>query len=113
MAVAELRPLLRLLREEQVDTAFAEYWVAYRISFESDETVIAASVGQVRHPPYPERVRASPRPAYVVLEGSGPDGRLGPALDRLGVRHRRAEAGRFAVYLPERAVMPEAVPQVW
>ena len=113
LAVGELGPLLHILEDEGVDTAFAEYWVAYRIAFESDEAVIAASLGQVRHPPYQERVRASPRPAYVLFRGSVADGRLGPALDRLGVRHRRSEAGRFAVYLPERAVMPEQVAGVW
>ena len=113
LAAGELRPLVRLLRNEKVETAFAEYWVAYRINFETKEQVTAASLGQVRHPPYQERVRSSDRPAYVLFRGSGPDSRLGPALDQLAVRHRRMEAGRYAVYLPEATVLPESVPAVW
>lgn len=113
LAPGDLRPLVRLLRDEKVDTAFADYWVAYRINFETEESVTAASLGQVRHPPYQERVRSSHRPAYVLFRGSRPDSRLGPALDQLGVRHRRFEAGRYAVYVPEATVLPESVPEVW
>lgn len=113
LAAGELRPLVGLLREEKVDTLFAEYWVAYRINFETKERLTAASLGTERHPPYQERVRSSRRPAYVLFTGSGPDGRLGPALDQLAVRHRRIEAGRYVVYLPEATVLPESVPAVW
>jgi hypothetical protein len=113
LAAGDLGPLLGVLRREAVHTTFADYWVSYRIDFETRESVTAASLGAVRYLPYQERVRASERPAYVVSRGSSPDLRLGAALDRAGARSRRVEAGEYAVYLPDRTVLPEDIPDVW
>ena len=110
LSPAELGPLLEALSQEGVQTAFAEYWVAYRINFETKEAVTAASLGQVRYAPYQERVRASARPAYVLLKGSSHDERIGKGLRELAVPHRRMVAGGFIVYFPDSTVLPEAIP---
>ena len=112
LAAGDIGPLLGLLRSEEIDHTFADYWVAYRINLETRELVSAASLGFVRYLPYQDRVRSSARPAYVLFAGSDPDRRLGPALRQLPVTYRRLRAGQYAVYLPDRKVLPEEVP-VW
>src|SRR5207245_2555987 len=38
---SDLSPLLETLHAHHVDRVFADYWLAYRLSFETDEHIIA------------------------------------------------------------------------
>jgi hypothetical protein len=76
----------------------ANYWIAYRITFESDEHVIASPSGFWRYKPYRDAVAADPRPARVFLEGSAVERRERPGLLRRGYERIRADG--FAVYVP-------------
>lgn len=110
---ADLSPLLSMLREEGVDTAFADYWIAYRISFESEEEIIATPPFSVRYLTHDRLVRESPRPAYVFLEGSALDPGFGAAIQSRGIDYRRAQRGAFVVYILSQKVLPGDVPEVW
>ena len=46
---ADAGPALDALEDGGVRHALASYWLAYRLTFESDERVVVASTGQVRH----------------------------------------------------------------
>jgi hypothetical protein len=48
----------------------ADYWIAYPISFESREEVIATSSAFVRYGPHDELVRSQPAPAFVFYTGA-------------------------------------------
>jgi hypothetical protein len=98
---ADLSPALAVLEREDQRRVLANYWLAYRISFESGERVIATSTGFVRHESHDRLVRSSPRPARVFVEGSAEERRAGPRLVDRGFR--RIEAGGFAVYVASRA----------
>lgn len=101
----DLTPLLRLLEREGVRTAYANYWVAWRITFESRERIVATSAGQetyerrrgvIRATPEESTrsrelsavVRASARPAHVFVPG--------PVEERARLMFRRAGYRRLA-----------------
>jgi hypothetical protein len=99
--------LIRVLDRHDVTHVFADYWVAYRIVFETEEEVIATPIaGAMRNAGYQEQVRQSERPAYVFPKSSA----LGPALERSlegsSIRFRRIPAGDYTIYLPETKVPP-------
>jgi 4-amino-4-deoxy-L-arabinose transferase-like glycosyltransferase len=90
---ADLGPVLRTLERLGIDRARAHYAIAYRITFESDERIIASPRRRSRRREYDVLVARDPRPAYVAVRGS-------PA-DRLFTRpgYRRIVAGDWAVYV--------------
>ena len=106
---AELGPLIRALEAEKIDAVMADYWIAYRLTFESRERIIAAGVPTNRYPPYEEYVRASPRSAWVFVDGSKAEKGFRAGLVEMAVPHRTLQTGGFAVHIPDRPVRPEAV----
>lgn len=94
---ADIGPLIALLEGEGQDRVFADYWIAYRLDFESGERIIATSTGFVRNQEYDELVKADPSPAYVYVEGSPQDD---AALLRLEPRgYRRVTSGGWTAYV--------------
>jgi len=84
IAPRDLRPLLRVLHDAGIDRVYAQYWVAYRIDFETDEHVVAAesklkslkwiggrpipgAYAATRWRPYVREVNASPRAGFVFV----------------------------------------------
>lgn len=58
--------IIQVLDEERVDRAWADYWLAYPVTFLSRERIIAAPfLSQDRYPPYTRAVEESGRKAYV------------------------------------------------
>jgi hypothetical protein len=94
---ADLSPVIAVLERENARRVLANYWIAYRISFESGERIVATSTGFVRHEPHDRLVRSSPHPARVFVQGSAEEIRAGPALAARGFR--RIPAGGFTVYV--------------
>ncbi|CAN5762622.1 hypothetical protein BH23ACT1_BH23ACT1_09930 [soil metagenome] len=113
LASGDLDPVLSILERRGVNAAWGDYWTAYRITFETNEEVIAASVDRVRHPPYQAEVAQRSAPAFVVHEGTSVDDELGPALAADGIDFQRVPAGDFVVYLPDEAVDPVELEGVW
>jgi hypothetical protein len=101
--------LVEALEQERIDAVFSDYWIAYRLAFESRERVIATGVPTERYEPYDVFVRHSPRPAWVYIEGSAAEAHFTEALARMGVPYRTLRPGRFSVYIPARPVLPEEV----
>lgn len=106
-------PLVAALRDRDVDLVFADYWIAHRLAFETDERVIASPFEFVRHPPYEEAVRGAPRPAYVVFRGTDNERQLGDYLGGRAIPFERTDAGIFVIYEPGERVLPEQVSDVW
>ena len=114
---ADFRPLTAALDRLGVDHVFADYWVAYRLDFTTDERIIAAESPQeryarrgnrvvvldndhVRYPPYVPTVAGSPRPGHVILTGSPDNANVDERLMR-AAGYRRAQAEGFTIwYLP-------------
>lgn len=111
---ADIDPLLRTLEENGVRHAFAEYWIAWRICFESDERIIAVQPGARRfirdgarvvpvdgelgrYPPFYRRALADEDAAYVFLAGGNLEPTVRPLLGE--TRYRRLTFDGFVVYV--------------
>jgi 4-amino-4-deoxy-L-arabinose transferase-like glycosyltransferase len=64
---ADISPLIRLLDREHVTRLYANYWLAYRISFETRERIVATSYNFVRDLKADRLVKQSKNPAYVFM----------------------------------------------
>lgn len=106
----DMGPLVRTLRSERIDAVWADYWIAYRLTFVSGETVIASAVAGNRWPPYEEHVRRSTRSAWVYVVGSVADQHFTAALDQKQLPYRTLRPGGFAVHIPSRPILPGEVP---
>jgi len=109
----DLSPVFDVLRRAGVEHAFADYWIAHRLSFESDERVIGAKTpsdgrlvrrgdvvlaapGESRYPPHDAIVRQAPAPAFVYVAGARDYERAAPRLRLAG--YRETAAGGFVVF---------------
>jgi 4-amino-4-deoxy-L-arabinose transferase-like glycosyltransferase len=93
----DVRPLIDVLEREGATRVLADYWLAYRISFESGERVIATPTGFVRYEPHDRLVRNSPKPAYVFVRPSAAERRSRASLEADG--YRRLLLPDFAVFV--------------
>jgi len=93
-------PIARALERAGARTAVAQYAIAYQLTFESDERVIAVPATDDRYPPFREQVRRS-APAYVFYSSDAAATRLfTEALAARRVGFRVIRAGRFVAVLP-------------
>lgn len=107
-------PLIATLERLRINRVYADYWVAYRLDFETRERIVAANNrfrtartrnGRVipapdpwRYPPYARAVAAAPRAGFVFLRPNIGLARIVPDLARAG--YRRYAVGDFIVYAP-------------
>ena len=92
-----LAPVIRLLEREGEQYVVANYWIAYRLSFESAERIVATSTGFVRYQPHDRIVRESGHPARVFGAASTVEPRQRARLVADG--YRRYRAGDWIVYI--------------
>jgi hypothetical protein len=111
-------PLISTLDQLGLDRVYADYWIAYRLDFDTRERIIAVENqfsgvrfvdGQaipspdpeVRYRPYDREVEAAPRHGFVFWRQTVRSVSIVPALVQHGyVRHL---AGPFVVYAPPSA----------
>lgn len=113
VAAREIDPLVDLLDEEGVDRAFADYWIAYRLTLETEEDVIASPLVTIRHPPYEEAVRCAARPAYAVFDKSEEAARIEAFLSAHGIGYTARSAAVYRLIVPDLRVVPEQISDVW
>ena len=66
----DFSPLIQFLQEQKINRLYANYWVGYRVVFESQEQIIASVYPPLvndRYPPYAELVKQADNPAYVIM----------------------------------------------
>lgn len=102
-----LGPLLADLRRDGRDRLYTPYVIAHRITFDSEEQIVASPIEVVRYEPYNQMVRASPAPAYVFPRGWPLQAEFEDGLRRLGVPAGKTAVGTFDVYRLETKVLPE------
>jgi hypothetical protein len=97
-------PLIDALDAHHVTHFNGDYWIAYRVSFESNERIVGSPAAFKRYSQFERAVAADPNPAAVFVRRSttGPIYRRG--LERLDVGFERYVAGDFVVYQPARKV---------
>jgi hypothetical protein len=109
--VDTLDEVVQVLDREGIHAVHADYWIAYRLAFETDERIVASpSAGALRYPPYDDTVRNAERAAWIVATGSSQEQAMRDALDGLGVGYRVIPAGDLSVVVTDRNVQPEELP---
>jgi hypothetical protein len=92
------------LHREGVRTVVADYWIAYALSFQTRERIIATPTATVRYRPYQEQVADAGARTYVFFHGQ-PDGAKVEAGARAAdVPYRKLAVGGFDVFLFDRPV---------
>lgn len=96
--------LIADLEHRNLRYVYAEYWVGYRLTFESDERIITAGG---RSAEYTRRVNGAERVAYVSVDDSDATHSVRHELRRIDVPWLEHEVGGFRVIVPARPVTPE------
>ncbi|HEX2062936.1 MAG TPA: glycosyltransferase family 39 protein, partial [Acidimicrobiales bacterium] len=93
-----LGPLVSALDRLGVRAAYADYWLAYRLTFETGERIVATPVAFVRHRPLDEEVRRAGASTFLLYRGSPEDARFRTALTQRGVPFERVPVSAFVIY---------------
>ena len=109
LRMPDVRPAVRFLEEKKVTRAYGSFWIAYPVTYLTDEKVICSQPFNERFPgwplPYKEEVDASPRVAFVLKSyGTRRVVYLTPEsfekdLAALGLAADRTEVGGLAVFM--------------
>lgn len=102
-------PLIKALEAHHVTHFNGDYWIVYRVAFETDERIIGSPRSFKRWRPYERAVAADPDPPAVFVARSSLGPTYGRGLERLGVAFTRYQAGDFVVYQPARRIDFERV----
>jgi hypothetical protein len=113
MVPADLAPLDQLLTRYGVRYAFADYWLAYRTTFETGERTLVSPTYVIRDPDIDARVRAAAVPDFIFITASKSFDVFKGLCRSLGVPVAVHSNGRFSLVIPERRVMPEDVHAAW
>lgn len=113
VVAGDLDPLLDGLDDHGIDALFADYWIAHRLDFETDEAVIAAPLQDIRYPPYEDAVRRLEAPPYVLFVGTPYHEQMREYLEANGIPFEYQQAGAYGLFLPQRRVLPEDVVLDW
>jgi hypothetical protein len=113
VAPPSLDAIERLLDRRDIDHVYADYWIAYRLTFDTDERIIASPVLSVRNDDWAEEVANGAVTPYVVYASDVYDRDFAAALRDDGIEFDRLEAGDYALYLPHRRVEPDRYEHIW
>ena len=92
---AEIFALERGLKGESFHYIRADYWIAYRTAFLTNNRIVAASSVPTRFPPMDAEANASSRLAFVTYVGDSAD-----ITWQATLKMRRMVIGKFAVFFP-------------
>jgi hypothetical protein len=110
---ADLGPLEQLLARYRVRYAFADYWLAYRTTFETGERTLVSPTYVVRDPDIDARVRAAAVPDYIFITASKSFEAFKALCSKLQVPLAVHSNGQFSLVIPGSRVMPESVHAAW
>ena len=100
---SDLKPAIDYLRERGIDRCYATYQNAYRIDFETDESILCSQPYNERFYgwplPYKEAVLSSTNVAYVLTAGYRllPD-QFEKDMATMGITFEKASRGPFSIY---------------
>lgn len=97
-------PLIDALEARHVSHFDGDYWIAYRVAFETNERIVGSPAAFKRYPPFDRAVAADPNPPAVFVTRSGTGAIYRRGLGRLGIGYERYRAGDFSVYQPTRKI---------
>jgi 4-amino-4-deoxy-L-arabinose transferase-like glycosyltransferase len=102
-------PLQAALAAHDVRDAFANYWIAYRTTFESRGRVNVTAYARL-YPPFSGAVLSSKDPAYIFVTTSATLGHFNSWCAHAGVFVHTWRAGSFTIVQPETKLLPARLP---
>jgi hypothetical protein len=108
-----MQPLARALDQSGVRDVYADYWIAYPLTFATKERIAASPVDAVRSASFAARAASAPHSTYVVFRGRPRDTALARVLQQRSIPFRHIDAGMFSIYLLDQHVTPDALSSVW
>jgi hypothetical protein len=92
-------PVVAFLDSQGLTRVYAGWEVAGRLTFETQERVVATELFTERYRPYEQWVDTSPRVAYVLVQQQALPARwLEWGLQAIGAGYRRRDFGEFSVF---------------
>jgi hypothetical protein len=89
---------VRLLEAAGIDHAWSNYWLAYRLTFESGERIVSSPARHFRYLPYVEAIRADPTPAVVFVAGDRRAGRFRGEIRQADVRYHEVDTPHLVAF---------------
>jgi hypothetical protein len=115
-ASEDVRTLASLVEQRGANRVLADYWVAHRVTFETNERIIATPATTVRSPRYDDVVRAAIARGEPVVRIAFADSPLEArwqreliatrATDKAG-RWETVRQGQFVLFVPRQPLSPE------
>jgi hypothetical protein len=102
--------LRTLLAVHRIKDAYATYWIAYRVMFETGGRTVVTAYDFDRYPPIAATVDASPDPAYLFVTASRTVGSFETWCQDHYVGYRAWHLGGFTVVQPTTKVNPSVLP---
>jgi hypothetical protein len=113
LAPPALQGLEHVLDTAHVTRVYADYWIAYPLTFDTRNRIIASPLDSVRSQAIAAQVASAPRSTFVVFRDRPRDAALPGALGRQHLAYRRRTNGLFAIYFFTTRVDPAALATVW
>jgi hypothetical protein len=108
-----LASLEHALDAQHITRVWANYWIAYRLTFETHERVIAATTTLVRDPQYNREVEQAAHPAFVFITGSADIEQFHAYLQRQQINYiEDIVDGTWVIDIPASHVAPSHVPNI-
>ena len=92
------------LERQGVHDVVADYWIAYSLSFQTRERIIATPTATVRYRPYQQRVAAAGARAYAFFRGEPDAAKVEAAARAAGIGLRKLAVGNIDVLLFDQPV---------
>jgi hypothetical protein len=105
--------LERLLVDHGVHRAFANYWIAYRVTFELHERVLVTPITSSRYQPIDAAVRRAKAPAYLFVDHSSWLIRFRQEIVRRHLAVHTFQRGPWVLVIPRDKLLPEEIPEAW
>jgi hypothetical protein len=112
--VPEVDPLVQVLDQADVDRVITGFWLAYKLTWETEEAIIATPIAMNRYSPYGAEVAAADEIGYVYnnfepAQVENADVMRG-ALSAQGITFTERLAGGYTVIVPADVVLPDELP---
>ena len=98
----KLTAVIEFLDEHDIHHVYADDWISYALTFETERNILASPVDFVREPKIDLLVAGAYPSTYLVFAGGPRDGALTATLTEMGVSFERVELDGLALFLLDR-----------
>ena len=110
---SDTRALEQSLHDANITKVYADYWVAYPLTFRAPYGLVASPLDLPRLGSVQQTVDAARATTWIVYSDSSRDRALGPELRRRNISTTRSTIGPFAVYTLSSYIDPLTLDRFW